>query len=87
MYTVYYSPDPSQESLLSGLLSARHQLATLCGYETFSERAVTHSLAQSPSNIASFLARLAHQLPDRLQLEYKVWGWIFIKETQENWAV
>ena len=71
-YKVYYSPLASQDTLLSGLLSARHELATLCGYETFSERAVTHSLAQSPDNISTFLARLAAQLPDRLQLEHKV---------------
>lgn len=71
-YKVYYSPLDSQDTLLSGLISARHELATLCGYDTFSERVVTHSLAQSPDNISTFLARLAAQLPDRLQLEHKV---------------
>jgi len=71
-YKVYYSPVPGQETLLRSLLSARHELATLCGYETFSERVVTNSLAQSPDNISTFLSRLAAQLPERLQLEHKV---------------
>ena len=71
-YKVYYLPDPNQESLLSSLIESRHELARLCGYSTFSERAVTHSLAQSPENINMFLANLAGQLPSRLELEYKV---------------
>lgn len=71
-YKVYYSPVPGQETLLCSLLAARHELATLCGYETFSQRVVTNSLAQSPDNISTFLSRLAAQLPERLQLEHKV---------------
>ena len=71
-YKVFYSPDKQQELLLSSMLEQRHQLATLCGYSSFSERAVTHSLAQSPHNINSFLHSLAAKLPSRLDLEYKV---------------
>jgi len=71
-YKVYYSPDKQQETLLRSLLDQRHQLATLCGYNSFSERAVTYSLAQSPHNIQSFLESLSTKLPSRLDVEYKV---------------
>jgi len=71
-YKVYYLPDSNQETLLSSMLESRHNLATLCGYRTFSDRAVTHSLAQSPENIEMFLSSLGDLLKSRLDVEYEV---------------
>ena len=41
-----------QEKLLSELLSSRHHLARLCGYETFGHRATAESLASDPETVA-----------------------------------
>ena len=41
-------------------------------FRTFSDRAVTHSLAQSPENIEMFLSSLGNQLKSRLDVEYEV---------------
>ena len=71
-YKVYYAPDRQQEALLCQLLDQRQQLAQLCGYTSWSERAVSHSLAQSPDNIHTFNNLLAAQLPPRLSREYEV---------------
>ena len=71
-YKVYYAPDRQQEALLYQLLEQRQQLSQLCGYTSWSERAVSHSLAQSPDNIHTFNNLLAAQLPPRLSREYEV---------------
>lgn len=37
-YRVYLSPDKHQENLLGNMLIARHNLAKLCGFETYGHR-------------------------------------------------
>lgn len=39
-YRVYQMADPHQEHLLKQLLESRHQLATLCGFDSFAHRSV-----------------------------------------------
>ena len=69
-FRIYYTGDKQQEMILSSLVETRHQLATLCGYETFAHRAVSSSLAQTPENINMFLSSLAAQMEPRLKAEY-----------------
>ena len=69
-FKIYYTGDREQEMILSSLVETRHQLATLCGYETFAHRAVSSSLAQTPENISQFLTSLAAQMEPRLEAEY-----------------
>ena len=69
-FKIYYTGDRQQEMILSSLVETRHQLATLCGYETFGHRAVSSSLAQTPENINMFLTSLAEQMEPRLRGEY-----------------
>ena len=69
-FRIYYTGDRQQEMILSSLVETRHQLATLCGYQTFGHRAVSSSLAQSPENINMFLSSLAVQMEPRLKAEY-----------------
>ena len=69
-FKIYYSGDQEQEAILSSLVETRHQLASLCGYETFSHRAVSNSLGQTPENINMFLASLASQMEPQLRAEY-----------------
>ena len=70
-FRIYYTGDRQQEMILSSLVETRHQLATLCGYQTFGHRAVSSSLAQSPENINMFLSSLAVQMEPRLKTEYQ----------------
>ena len=65
-YKIYYSRDGEQEHLLGEMLTARHHLAKLCGYETFGHRALTNSLAQTPEKTDLFLKGLADQLRSRV---------------------
>ena len=69
-FKIYHKGDKQQEMILSSLVETRHQLATLCGYETFAHRAVSNSLAQTPENISQFLTSLAAQIEPRLKAEY-----------------
>ena len=69
-FKIYYSGDQEQELILSALLETRHQLASLCGYQTFSHRAVSNSLGQTPENINMFLTSLAEQMEPLLRGEY-----------------
>ena len=69
-FKIYYTGDKQQEMILSSLVETRHQLATLCGYETFAHRAVSNSLAQTPEKISQFLSSLATQMEPRLKAEY-----------------
>ena len=65
-YKIYYSRDREQEQLLGEMLTARHHLAKLCGYETFGHRALANSLAQTPEKTDLFLKGLADQLRSRV---------------------
>ena len=52
------------------MLSSRHHLARLCGYETFGHRATAESLASDPETVAKFLARLSGELRPRVDDEF-----------------
>ena len=54
-FKLYYWNDPDKEFVLNNLLTKRHELAQVCSYETFAERAMLESLAQNPSTVKSFL--------------------------------
>ena len=63
-YRLYYRQDGEREAVLDALLQDRCELAQLCGYTSWSERVVSHSLAQSPDNIHTFTGQ--HQAEARL---------------------
>jgi intermediate peptidase len=70
-YKVYYWAEEGQEALLSNILSDRSQLARLCGYPTFSHRALSYSLAETPERVGRFLALLARELPARAARDHE----------------
>lgn len=47
-YKVFLHPDSHQEQLLTALLSARHQLAHLVGFDTYAHRANRGTMMESP---------------------------------------
>ena len=56
-FKMYYWDDPEKEHILRRLLEGRNQLAKVCSYDTFAERAMLESLAQDPTTVKSFLGR------------------------------
>jgi len=57
-FKIYYWNDPEKELILHTLLTKRHELAQVCSYNTFAERAMLESLAQDPLTVKSFLGNL-----------------------------
>ncbi|XP_014259771.1 mitochondrial intermediate peptidase [Cimex lectularius] len=69
-YKVFLSPDKEQEYLLDELLISRYKLAQLCGFSTYSHRALKSSLAESPSNVWEFLVSLSDNLRTRVDEDF-----------------
>ena len=63
-YKVYYWEDPSQEERLMKMVKLRHDLATMCEYETFAHRAMSDSLGESPLKVNTFLEHLSKVIDD-----------------------
>ncbi|CAH8652552.1 unnamed protein product [Heterobilharzia americana] len=61
-YHAYYAPIEGQEECLEHLLDARHEMAQAAGFESFSQRATLHSLAETPKNIDEFLQHVCVKL-------------------------
>lgn len=61
-YHIYYNPSHPNGCVLDALLSARHQLAQLVGYRTFSHRTLKGSMAGSPEVVMEFLDALNEKI-------------------------
>ena len=71
-YKLYHTGHPRQEKILHLMLEKRHQLSTICGYQSFAERAVLESLAQDPDTVNSFLNNLSTSLQPRMTEDFGV---------------
>lgn len=69
-YRIYLYPDSHQEELLHRLLSTRQELAELCGFPSFSHRALRGSLAEKPSTVMAFLNKLADEVRAPAQVNF-----------------
>ncbi|CAG0913875.1 unnamed protein product [Notodromas monacha] len=61
-YKLYLARDHSQEALLERLLSSRHEMATICGFSTYSERMLSYSLGRNPEFVDEFHRCLREKL-------------------------
>ena len=61
-YRVYYDAIPEQVDLMDRLISVRRELATLCGFQSFSHRSLYISMIGSPERAVAFLILAAQQL-------------------------
>lgn len=61
-YRVFLYPDAQQEVLLRELLSARYDLAKICGFHSYAHRAVKGSTIEKPEVVNDFLQILAENL-------------------------
>ena len=71
-FKVYLYPDPHQEYLLEQLLTSRHELAVICGFQTFAHRAVKSTVADSPEFVSKFLNVLNENLKPKAKEDVKL---------------
>lgn len=69
-YRIFLQPDETQNDILTNLLKCRHQLASLCGFESYSHRAVKGSIAGSPEVVKDFLDILNERVRGLAQRDY-----------------
>lgn len=69
-YKLYLTPDRSQDELLTTTLDARHQMASLCGFGSYADRAIKASTMETASNVRQFLDILSDNLYDRARLDF-----------------
>ncbi|XP_060521170.1 mitochondrial intermediate peptidase [Cylas formicarius] len=80
-YKIYLHQDPRQENLLSKLLHARYKLARICGFSTYSERALKGGIMDSSANVMNFLDDLNLKIWDKAQLDFECMDKIKQKES------
>jgi len=70
-YKIYYWREQQQDQILAQIIQERYELAKLCGYKTFSHRALSYSLVESPENLAIFHQVLGKGLPSRVKQDHE----------------
>lgn len=70
-YKVYLAPDDQQNNLLTNLLLARRQLANLCGFRSYAERAIRGSIAETPEYVLKFLNLVSSGIKDYANQDYQ----------------
>lgn len=69
-YRIFLQPDETQNDILTNLLKCRHQLARLCGFESYSHRAVKGGIAGTPEVVGDFLGILNERVRGLAQRDY-----------------
>ncbi|XP_066148892.1 mitochondrial intermediate peptidase [Euwallacea fornicatus] len=70
-YKIFLHPDQNQETLLSNLLECRDQLGKICGFNSYSERALRGSTIDRPENVSLFLDNLNRDIWDKAQKNFE----------------
>lgn len=71
-YMTCLKPIESQLKTLDLLLTARHQLAQLVNYPSYSHRALTGTMAKTPENVMDFLKQAANMLHSPAETEMQL---------------
>ncbi|CAI5447102.1 unnamed protein product [Caenorhabditis angaria] len=72
VYDTFYKHDQEQETNLRNLISSRHNLAKLTGFESFSHRAQRNSLLENYENARDFLWGVVENCRDSYERELAV---------------
>ncbi|OWR42103.1 mitochondrial intermediate peptidase [Danaus plexippus plexippus] len=70
-YRLYLAADGRQELLLGKTLMARRELAGLCGFKCYADRAIKASTMETSSNVRQFLDVLSDNLHDRANIDFE----------------
>nr|XP_032825301.1 mitochondrial intermediate peptidase isoform X1 [Petromyzon marinus] len=71
-YRIFLYPNEAQLARLDALLSCRHRMARLVGYESFAHRALRGTMARTPENVTDFLGKLSTRLQDKTRNDYEM---------------
>ncbi|XP_073957719.1 mitochondrial intermediate peptidase [Choristoneura fumiferana] len=87
-YRLYLAPDSHQDELLTSTLEARHDLASVCGFGCYADRAIKASTMETAANVRQFLDVLSDNLYDRAKIDFDAMLKMKKKETpyQEDLA-
>lgn len=77
-------PDQHQEDILSELLKARYELATVCGFKTYAHRALKSSTVETPEMVKEFLDILNGGLKTRAKEDFDVMQKMKCDDTKTN---
>ncbi|XP_053610840.1 mitochondrial intermediate peptidase [Plodia interpunctella] len=80
-YRLYLAPDERQDQLLTTTLDARHEMASICGFDCYADRAINASTMETAPNVRQFLDLLSDNLHDRAQLDFEAMLKMKKKET------
>lgn len=69
-YKIFLAPDEDQDKYLTNLLLARRQLAKLCGFKSYAERAIRGSIAETPEYVLKFLHLISSGIKDYAKQDY-----------------
>ncbi|XP_049882369.1 mitochondrial intermediate peptidase [Pectinophora gossypiella] len=69
-YRLYLAPDKQQDKLLNTVLDARHEMASICGFQCYGDRAIKGSTMETSANVRKFLDILSDNLYDRARLDF-----------------
>ncbi|XP_053685800.1 mitochondrial intermediate peptidase [Sabethes cyaneus] len=71
-YRLFLYPDQEQEKLLADLLMSRHELASVCGFQTYAHRALKASTVETPEMVDEFLNTLNDELRPRAERDFSL---------------
>ncbi|CAG9863414.1 unnamed protein product [Phyllotreta striolata] len=86
-YKIFLHPDPQQEYILNKMLSSRYELAKLCGFSTFSHRALKGSICKYPEQVMTFLTKLSRDIWDKSNKDFECMNKMKASENKSNGPV
>uniref|UniRef100_A0A8R1DY90 Peptidase_M3 domain-containing protein n=1 Tax=Caenorhabditis japonica TaxID=281687 RepID=A0A8R1DY90_CAEJA len=87
VYDTFYKHDDQQETYLRNLISSRHQLAQLTGFESFAHRAQRNSLLESYETARNFLWGVVEECRGAFEKELAVLIDVSAQCTQQDRTV
>lgn len=69
-YKIFLHPESSQEKLLTRMLQARYELATICGFPTYAHRALRGSVINDPQKVMTFLHNLSSDIWEKANADF-----------------
>ncbi|XP_026319836.1 mitochondrial intermediate peptidase [Hyposmocoma kahamanoa] len=70
-YKLYLAPDKHQDQLLTTILDARHEMASICGFQCYADRAIKASTMETAANVRKFIDILSDNLYDRAKMDFE----------------
>ncbi|GAB0095067.1 mitochondrial intermediate peptidase [Sergentomyia squamirostris] len=70
-FKLFLYPEQRQDQLLTNILQARHELASICGFPSYAHRALKSSTVEKPDVVNKFLEILTDGLRPRAEEDFK----------------